>query len=303
MTSITPVGPGPASGGPPSEVASARLRSHSGSLTEPQWERAVAAAITGIRSGQLKKVVLARDLLVTGTAPINTTALLKRLTARDSDCYVFACAGLVGATPELLIHREGGQVRSRVIASTAGRGGGPSEDRRRRAALLASAKDGQEHRYAVESVNHVLARFCDHLAADDAPSLIRLADMYHLATTITGTLTVDASVLTLAGSLHPTAAVCGTPASSAMDLIRELEDMDRPRYAGPVGWMPVATNGVSRCTAVKSTAGPPGYSLGMQAFWLRLTPPLATIPDAAEIVVTGPSTRARATVTVHRAGS
>lgn len=38
---------------------------------------------------------------------------------------------------------------------------------------------------------------------------------------------------------------------------------------------------------------------GMQAFWLRLTPPLATVPDTAEIVVTGPATRARATVAVR----
>ena len=94
------------------------------------------------------------------------------------------------------------------------------------------------------------------MPSDDTPSLIRLADMYHLATTITGTLTVDASALTLAGSLHPTAAVCGTPASSAMDLIRELEDMDRARYAGPVGWMDARGD------------GPPGCSLGA-ASWPR----------------------------------
>ena len=51
--------------------------------------------------------------------------------------------------------------------------------------------------------------------------------------------------------------------------------------------------------------GMQAYTLddGMQAFWLRLTPPLATIPDAAEIIVTGPATRARATVPVHPAGS
>ena len=49
-----------------------------------------------------------------------------------------------------------------------------------------------------------------------------------------------------------------------------------------------------------ATAGEPcTLEHGMQAFWLRLTPPLATVPDAAEIVVTGPATRARATVTVR----
>ena len=76
-----------------------------------------------------------------------------------------------------------------------------------------------------------------------APSVIRLADTHHLATAIRGTLAADASALELAGRLHPTAAVCGTPPEAAMNLIRELERMDRGRYAGPVGWMDARGDG------------------------------------------------------------
>jgi menaquinone-specific isochorismate synthase len=43
--------------------------------------------------------------------------------------------------------------------------------------------------------------------------------------------------------VHPPAAVCGTPAAAALDLIRELEHMDRERYAGPVGWVDAEGNG------------------------------------------------------------
>ena len=43
--------------------------------------------------------------------------------------------------------------------------------------------------------------------------------------------------------LAPTAAVCGTPADAAMELIRELEGMDRGRYTGPVGWVDSQGNG------------------------------------------------------------
>jgi menaquinone-specific isochorismate synthase len=207
------------------------------SLTAPQWERAVATAVARIRGGGLRKVVLARDLHVTIGAPIDVTAALKVLAARDPGCYVFACAGLIGATPELLIRREGRQARSGVIAGTAARGSGPAEDAAISAALLDSAKQSEEHQYAAESVSQALAPLCEDLIADARPSVIRLADTHHLATTLTGTLTVDASALKLAGVLHPTAAVCGTPRSAAMDVIRELESMDRGRYAGPVGWM------------------------------------------------------------------
>jgi hypothetical protein len=64
--------------------------------------------------------------------------------------HVFACAGLIGATPELLIQLEAAQVRSRVIAGTAGRGSGSAGEHRRRAALLASAKDASPDQGACE---------------------------------------------------------------------------------------------------------------------------------------------------------
>jgi menaquinone-specific isochorismate synthase len=213
------------------------------SLTAAQWERAVAAAVERIRGGGLRKVVLARDLQLATPAAIDVIAALKVLAGRDPDCYVFACAGLIGATPELLIQREGRQVRSRVIAGTAGRGSGPAEDAAISAELAASAKEAEEHRYAADSVSQALARLCADLIVDAAPSVIRLADTCHLATALSGTLTVGASALKLVGVLHPTAAVCGTPRSAAIHVIRELESMDRGRYAGPVGWMDARGDG------------------------------------------------------------
>jgi hypothetical protein len=48
-----------------------------------------------------------------------------------------------------------------------------------------------------------------------------------------------------------------------------------------------------------TTAGEPHvFEDGVQAFELRLTPPLAAVPDAAEVVVTGPATQVRATVPI-----
>lgn len=95
----------------------------------------------------------------------------------------------------------------------------------------------------MELVSQALGPLCDELAVDANPSVVRLADTQHLATTISGTLAVDVSSLTLAGVLHPTAAVCGTPAGAAIDAIRELEKMDRGRYAGPVGWVDARGDG------------------------------------------------------------
>jgi menaquinone-specific isochorismate synthase len=224
-------------------VSPAELRWSDGSLTAPQWERVVAAAVARIRAGDLRKVVLARDLQAYASASIDIRVLLARLAARHPGCYTFACAGLVGATPELLIQREGRDVRSLVLAGTMARGGSKADDEALAAALLGSAKNAEEHRYSVESVRDLLVPLCTELAVDPEPFLLQTADYRHLATSVSGVLARDASALALAASLHPTAAICGTPTDVALELIRELERMDRGRYSGPVGWVDARGNG------------------------------------------------------------
>ena len=221
----------------------AEMRWSDGCLTAPQWEQVVAAAVSRIKAGELNKVVLARDLQAYASADIDIRVLLARLTGRSPGCYTFACAGLVGATPELLIQREGQDVRSLVLAGTMARGGSKADDDALAAALLGSTKNAEEHRYSVESVRDLLAPLCTQLAVDREPYLLQTADYRHLATSVSGVLARDASALALAASLHPTAAICGTPTDVALELIRELECMDRGRYSGPVGWVDARGNG------------------------------------------------------------
>jgi menaquinone-specific isochorismate synthase len=224
-------------------ASTAELRWSDGSLTAPQWEQVVAAAVARIKAGELRKVVLARDLRAYASAEIDVRVLLARLAARSPGCYTFACAGLVGATPELLIRREGPEVRSLVLAGTMARGGSKADDEALSAALLGSAKNAEEHRYSVESVHDLLAPLCAELEIDPEPYLLQMADYQHLATSVSGVLARDTSALALAASLHPTAAICGTPTEAALELIRELERMDRGRYSGPVGWVDARGNG------------------------------------------------------------
>jgi menaquinone-specific isochorismate synthase len=262
MTTIGVNGTGPGAAGdreapPPGSKAAAgssRLRWHDGSLSAPDWERAVSAAVARIHAGDLSKVVLARDLYATAPDDLDVRVLLARLAARDPDCWTFSCAGLVGATPELYIRREGAEISSLVLAGTTPRGMTAAQDEALGQALLASAKNVEEHRYVVADVRAALAPRCDRLDVDDHPWLLRLASLQHLATTVTGRLATPSgwagnglggcpSALALAAALHPTAAVCGTPADAATELIRELEGMDRGRYAGAVGWGDARGNG------------------------------------------------------------
>ena len=222
----------------PGEVAFA-----DGSLSPAEWAGAVAEAVARIQRGDLDKVVLARDLDVHTAAPIDVRWLLGRLSESYESTWVFAVDGLVGATPEMLVRREKGLVTSRVLAGTIRRTGDDDHDLALAASLARSSKDLEEHEYAVRSVADALAPHCSSMNVPEAPFVLHLSNVMHLATDVAGVLTDTTSSLALAASLHPSAAVCGTPAVVADALISELEHMDRGRYAGPVGWMDASGDG------------------------------------------------------------
>ena len=214
-----------------------------GSQTLDQWQAAVQSAVQRINSGELDKVVLARDIVAHSDEPMHLGALLMRLNLAFPQCWTFSVDGLIGATPELLVRRVDQKVTSRVLAGTIRRSSNLNRDDELAAELIQSDKDQQEHTYAVESVAVALAKYCTDLEVPVQPFVLQLANVQHLATDVSGQLVEPVPVLTLAASLHPSAAVCGTPTERASAVIEELEGLDRARYSGPVGWIDAAGNG------------------------------------------------------------
>ena len=245
LTTITPDGERPWTPGPfEAPVAPGDIRWHDGALSGLEWEQAVGEAVHRItHSDELRKVVLARDVHASADCPIDPRVLLRRLAARYPGCYTFAVDGLVGATPELLIARDSWEVSSLVLAGTTPRGATQAEDSCLARALLSSAKENEEHEYAAASLRDALAPLCAAMYVTPRPELIRLPNVQHLGTRVHGTLAAARSALTLVAAVHPTAAVGGTPTDAAVEVIRELESMDRERYAGPVGWVDADGNG------------------------------------------------------------
>ncbi len=230
-----------------------------GSRTPMEWQAAVGEAVRRIKAGELDKVVLARDVVAHVDGPLDARHLLLRLADAYPSCWTFSVGDLVGATPELLVRRTGDLVTSRVLAGTVRRRGDDRTDAGLARALLASGKDTAEHEYAVHSVAKALAAHCTDLDVPSTPHVLELANVQHLATDVTGRLADSATVLALAASLHPTAAVCGTPTERALAVIQELEGMDRGRYAGPVGWFDRHGDGefgiALRCATVDAELG------------------------------------------------
>ena len=219
------------------------VRFASGALSVEEWKGAVGRAVGRINDGELDKVVLARDLHARSAQPIDVRWLLETLADRYQRTWTFAVGGLVGATPELLVRRDQGLVLSRVLAGTIRRSGDDARDLALAASLARSSKDLEEHEYAVRSVAQALAPHCSSMNVPETPFVLHLSNVMHLATDVAGVTADHATSLALAASLHPTAAVGGTPARVAVPLIAELEAMDRGRYAGPVGWMDASGDG------------------------------------------------------------
>jgi menaquinone-specific isochorismate synthase len=137
----------------------------------------------------------------------------------------------------MLVRLERGLITSRVLAGTIRRTGDDTHDLVLAGSLARSSKDREEHEYAVRSVADALAPHCTSMNVPESPYVLHLPNVMHLATDVTGVIRHETSVLHLAASLHPSAAVGGTPTKVAVAMIDEIEGMDRGRYAGPVGWM------------------------------------------------------------------
>lgn len=198
---------------------------------DSSWRLTVEQGLAAIKSGALSKVVLARRLTARLREEGDAFGIAASLLKTQPDCYVFVVDGLVGASPELLLSLDEGQLKSTPLAGSA-----VSDDE-----SLTTSKMAQEHSIAADSVADALVSTgVTYRRAE--PEILNVGSIQHLATRFTGQVEMGTSFADLLPQLHPTAAVAGTPRPEAMELIRQLEGDTRGRYSGPVGWFDRAGN-------------------------------------------------------------
>ena len=207
-----------------------------GEQSEAGYVASVRAAVDRIVGGEAQKVVIARDLVGSIPRSRDLRTVVARLAAAYPDTFTFAVDGLIGSSPETLVSVRGGTATARVLAGTSARGADAEADDRAEHAIANSAKDLAEHEFAVNNVLHSLSAHGSDFRST-GPYPLRLPNLWHLASDVSGKLSDGSTALDLVAALHPTAAVAGSPTDVAMALIAELEPFDRGRYAGPVGWI------------------------------------------------------------------
>ncbi|WP_459503217.1 isochorismate synthase DhbC [Bacillus sp. C1] len=233
-----------------------------------EYMHGVEQGVAKIKDGDFKKIVLSRSLDLKSPEQVDIQKLLCDLAQHNKHGYTFAVdlpndeersRTLIGASPELLVSRNGMQVISNPLAGSRPRSEDSIEDKRRADELLSSAKDLHEHAVVVEAVAAALRPYCRTLHVPEKPSVINSETMWHLSTEVRGEL-LDASVssLELALALHPTPAVCGTPMEKAMKAIQEIEPFDREFFTGMLGWSDLNGDGewivTIRCAEVEENS-------------------------------------------------
>jgi menaquinone-specific isochorismate synthase len=206
------------------------------------WTSAVARTLEGIRENRFQKIVLARNSTLAFDIPVNAARVLNVLESRSVNAFHFCFQpdrdhAFIGASPERIYRRDGRRLRTEAIAGTRRRGTTPDEDQGLAEDLLHSDKDRREHQIVVDGIEASLGPIVEDLAADEVPTVLKLAHNLHLVTRFRGMLKTgihDGRVLT---ALHPTAAVGGSPSDVALREIETLEPFDRGYYAAPVGWV------------------------------------------------------------------
>lgn len=219
-----------------------------------QFLASVEQALERIASSDLLKVVLSRTLELEFAQQIDLPALIERLTTQNRRGFTYAlplddadsdaARYLIGASPELLVSRDGLHVVANPLAGSRPLSQDPAVNKARATELFSSDKDLHEHALVADAVVDALRPFCRAVAAPISPSLVYTDSMMHLSTRVVGTLRDPyPSVLDLVQALHPTPAVCGVPRINAHQTIRELEAFERGLFTGAVGWVDANGNG------------------------------------------------------------
>jgi menaquinone-specific isochorismate synthase len=218
-----------------------------GAMPPEHYESAVARAVERIRAGALEKVVLAREVDVHAAADHDPAAAFGVLREAFPACFSFCVArggaSFLGASPELLVRREGQRASTVALAGTIRRSADPAVDDHLGEQLLRSPKDREEHAIVARRIERTLSAHSVWVAAAPEPELVRMANVQHLGTPIRAQLAEPMGAVDLAGRLHPTPAVGGEPRDAALRLIPALEGMDRGWYAGAIGWSDAAEDG------------------------------------------------------------
>lgn len=224
-------------------------------FTEEEFAKKVETAKEYIRSGDIIQVVLSqRFMKKTHAEPF---AVYRALRSINPSPYMFYLRlkefTMVGASPEILVRCEDGEVEVRPIAGTRKRGETEERDLELERELLADPKERAEHIMLVDLGRNDIGRVCSYgsVKAHELMRIERYSHVMHIVSDVTGDLMRDKDVFDLIKATFPAGTVTGAPKVRAMEIIDELETLRRGTYAGSVGYISFSGN-IDLCITIRT---------------------------------------------------
>jgi anthranilate synthase component 1 len=151
---------------------------------------------------------------------------------------------VVGASPEVMVRKEGDRVELRPIAGTRPRGKTPEEDLRLQQELLADPKERAEHVMLVDLGRNDLGRVCrtGTVKVTELMVVERYSHVMHIVSNVCGELNHGMDAFDLVRATFPAGTLSGAPKVRAMQIIDELEPVRREIYGGAVGYVSFSGN-------------------------------------------------------------
>jgi anthranilate synthase component 1 len=216
---------------------SAKLASN---FTQAQYEQAVLKAKEYIKAGDIFQVVPSQRFEAgISVEPFEIYRAL-RLINPSPYMYFLRCGDttVVGASPEVMVRCEGGQIDLRPIAGTRRRGATEEEDRALERELLADPKERAEHIMLVDLGRNDVGRVSDagSVTVTELMVIERYSHVMHIVSNVRGRLAAGNDAYDVVRACFPAGTVSGAPKIRAMQIIDELEPTRRGPYAGAVGY-------------------------------------------------------------------
>ena len=210
-------------------------------FTEEAYKQAVRTIRQYITDGECMQVALSQRLTVPfGAEPLDLYRALRMLNPSPylfylnlDDHYV------IGASPEILVHLEDGEVTVRPLAGTRSRGGTEAEDKANEVSLLADPKELAEHLMLIDLGRNDIGRIATtgSVVVTDKFNIERYSHVMHIVSNVVGELRNGVSPVDVLRATFPAGTLSGTPKVRAMEIIQELEPVKRGIYSGAVGYL------------------------------------------------------------------
>jgi len=211
------------------------------SMSDGDYQRAVAASKELIRAGDIFQVVLSQRFdFELDAEPFDVYRVLRQINPSPYMYFVRAPGvSLVGASPEPLVKIESGRVISRPIAGTRRRGKTDAEDRALGAELAEDPKERAEHVMLVDLARNDIGRVIEYgsMEIDELMQLEHYSHVMHLTSQVSGVLREGLGPIDVVRATLPAGTVSGAPKVRAMEIVDDIEPSKRGPYAGVVGYI------------------------------------------------------------------